>query len=73
MNPVLVLCFLQVSKASHYSQPSGQPGDTIKTCGPDELRKGKTLSVSWLVFPQIKIRRDSNLFMQETPVLALRV
>jgi len=74
MIPVLVPSVLQVSTASHYSQRSGTAGNTFETCGTNFTKKRvRPRRASRLVLPQIAIRRDPKLFMQETPVLALRV
>jgi hypothetical protein len=73
MIPVLVLCILQVSKDSHYSQHSGTARKDHRNLR-DELEKRRDLEErrGWS-YPRMRTRRDPNLFMQETPVLALRV
>ena len=65
---------LQVIMSSQSSQRSGTHGNTFETtCGTSFAKKCSSHQHSRLVLPQIKIRRDPKLLMQEAPVLASRM
>ena len=65
---------LQVIMSSQSSQRSGTHGNTFETtCGTSFAKKCSSHQHSRLVLPQIRIRRDPKLFMQEAPVLASRM
>jgi hypothetical protein len=60
--------------SSQSSQRSGTHGNTFETtCDTSFAKKCSSHQRSRLVLPQIRIRRDPKLFMQEAPVLASRM
>jgi hypothetical protein len=69
----MAFCTLQASKPSQDSQHPWLCGNASRDLRHELHNKIDSLQRPGWSLPQIKIRRDPKLFMQETPVLAMRV